>query len=483
MIAGVLLLALAAADAPREGGLEVDAGLGLATRRFISPPSVGEARVAPAAAFGVAARPWASLTTGHGLRIAVPMRYESTMAARLVERGPGLDGRRRVRSHRAGIAVDLLGALGPGRRTWLGAGVWGAYTPLTTIDLGVAEDYALGLAGARIALTAHLVPNRVDLRVSAGPGVALADRRAAAFAPAPAGLGILGTAALRVRIARNLWLTIDLTEQAVLWPGHAGVVDHAQTATGGFSLGLRSSQLRPRRPTPAPSPDEPEPPPTADRKPAPPLSGTTLGGAPFDLAALQGRVVVVDFWASWCGPCREAMPGLQAIADAHDPDAVVVVGVSVDDEEADARTFVEEIGVQFNIVVDADKQLAAAWDPPKMPTTFVIDHEGNIAATFAGHTPEGQARLWQLVDRLVADRPASAPAAAAGGDEASAAEADTAAEDGVTLEGGTAEQEDGHVEAAPAAGAEGAEGEVGGDEGGSGAPLPRDELKAGTDPK
>ena len=326
MIATALFVLLAAAPAPREGGLEVDAGVGLGTRRFVPAPSVGTSRLAPAAAFGVGARPWASLVTGHGLRIAVPLRYESTIRAHLLEDGPGLDRRRRARSHRAGIAVDFLGALGPQRRVWFGAGLWGAYTPLSTIDLGVTDDYALGLVGARAALTAALAPDRVLLRVTAGPGAALADRRALSLVPSPAGLGILGTAALRIRIARNLWFTVDLTEQAVLWPGTAGTVDHAQTVTGGLSLALSSSRARERRRPVAPPPKEPDPAPTADRRSAPPLTGTTLEGKPFDLAALKGRVVVIDFWASWCAPCRKAMPGLQEIADAHDPNALVVVG-------------------------------------------------------------------------------------------------------------------------------------------------------------
>jgi|GEM_PF-1056003 len=390
------------AEAAREGGLEVGVGVGLGTRRPLAPESVASTRLTPAAAGSIAARPWSILPVGHGLQISIPMRYESTIGARLIEQGPGLDRRRRGRSHRAGIGVEALGALGPGRRVWLGGGVWGAYTALSTIDLGVADGYGLGLVGARASFEASLVPNRLVIRAAAGSGAALADPRASSLVPSAIGLAVLGTAALRVRLTGGLWFSLDVTEQAVLWPGN-NVVDLGQTITGGLSLALSSK--RERRATSTDPIDVEQPEPTVEGPPAPPLVGTMLDGSTFDLASHQGRIVVVDFWASWCGPCREAMPGLQAMSDAHKPDALVVVGVSVDEQESDARAFVEEIGVDFSIVLDTEQTIAEVWEPPKMPTTFVIDREGNVVATFAGHTAESQARLRQLVKQLV-DAPA-----------------------------------------------------------------------------
>lgn len=404
MIATALVLAFAAppAEPAREGGLEVGVGVGLGTRRPLAPDSVASTRLTPAAAASIAARPFSILAVGHGLQLSIPMRYETTIAARLDEQGPGLERQRRGRSHRAGIGVEALAALGPGRRVWLGGGVWGAYTALSTIDLGVADGYALGLVGARASFEASLVPDRLVIRAAAGSGAALADPRASSLVPTAVGLGVLGTAALRIRLTGGLWFSLDLTEQAVVWPGSdSGVVDLGQTVTAGLSLGLSSK--RQRRATPLPDRDEAEPPePVVAGPPAPPLSGTMLDGSTFDLASHKGRVVVVDFWASWCGPCREAMPGLQAMTDAHAPQDLVVVGVSVDERESDARAFVEEIGVTFSIVLDGDQQIAEVWEPPKMPTTFVIDRDGNVAATFAGHTAESQARLRRLVDELVA---------------------------------------------------------------------------------
>ncbi|MBL4687930.1 MAG: TlpA family protein disulfide reductase, partial [Nannocystaceae bacterium] len=140
---------------------------------------------------------------------------------------------------------------------------------------------------------------------------------------------------------------------------------------------------------------------------APALTGSTLAGGTVDLAALRGQVVVVDFWASWCGPCRAAMPGLQALADEFAAAGVVVIGVSVDEQVEDAQDFAEAMQVTFPLVVDADHTLADAWQPPKMPTTYVIDADGMLVATFSGYSPGEHDTLRELVRRLATDNDAS----------------------------------------------------------------------------
>jgi cytochrome c biogenesis protein CcmG/thiol:disulfide interchange protein DsbE len=124
--------------------------------------------------------------------------------------------------------------------------------------------------------------------------------------------------------------------------------------------------------------------PTSAGQPAPVLTGVDVQGHPIDLAELTGKFVLVDFWASWCEPCQEAMPALDRLA-ADFGDQLVVIGVSVDDDPEHARAFVERLGVEFPIVHDEDHSIAARWAPPKMPTTFVIDPDGVIVDVHGGY--------------------------------------------------------------------------------------------------
>jgi peroxiredoxin len=106
-----------------------------------------------------------------------------------------------------------------------------------------------------------------------------------------------------------------------------------------------------------------------------------------DVAALRGRVVVVDFCASWCEPCRRSLPRLQALERRHRAAGVTVLAVSVDDSRADAERFVHETGVTFPVVHDATHGIAEAWSPAAMPTTVVIDRQGVVRSVLTGEQP------------------------------------------------------------------------------------------------
>ena len=110
----------------------------------------------------------------------------------------------------------------------------------------------------------------------------------------------------------------------------------------------------------------------------PSVNGTTADRAPTPLARIAaGRPMVVDFFASWCAPCRTSMPLLQAYADEHGS-GLVVVGVSVGEDAADVEPFVRELGVRYPIFLDRDFALADAVGAKRVPQLLVVDASGRI---------------------------------------------------------------------------------------------------------
>jgi thiol-disulfide isomerase/thioredoxin len=104
----------------------------------------------------------------------------------------------------------------------------------------------------------------------------------------------------------------------------------------------------------------------------------------FDLGQYAGKVVVLDFWASWCEPCRRSFPWLNAMHDKYGPDGLVIVGVNLDMERTDARRFLAEYPADFAIVYDENQALARAYEVVAMPSSYVIGRDGKLAARHMG---------------------------------------------------------------------------------------------------
>lgn len=131
--------------------------------------------------------------------------------------------------------------------------------------------------------------------------------------------------------------------------------------------------------------------PVADRMPAPVLRGETLDGSALDLAEYRGRVVVLNFWASWCAPCRAEAGNLVAVAEQTEADGVSFVGVNIKDDANAARAFERKQEVPYPSLHDqpgVSLTRFRAVVPQVPPTTLLVDREGRIAGRFIGGVTE-----------------------------------------------------------------------------------------------
>lgn len=111
------------------------------------------------------------------------------------------------------------------------------------------------------------------------------------------------------------------------------------------------------------------------RQTVPALQGADIAGRAWDLAELKGKVIVLNFWGTWCPPCVEEIPALQALHDTVDDD-VQVISVSVKDSASAVRRFVKSHQVTFPVLLDARGELASRWGLKSVPTTVLIDKQG-----------------------------------------------------------------------------------------------------------
>lgn len=135
--------------------------------------------------------------------------------------------------------------------------------------------------------------------------------------------------------------------------------------------------------------------------PAPALQATDLAGRRWDLAALQGRAVLVNFWATWCPPCLAELPSMQALADQHGPDRLVVLCVNVRESAAKVGRFVQTTGLRLPVLLDTDGAITKAWNVNVFPTSVLLAADGQPSRRIRGEVdwtgPQAQAWVTPLL--------------------------------------------------------------------------------------
>lgn len=126
----------------------------------------------------------------------------------------------------------------------------------------------------------------------------------------------------------------------------------------------------------------------------PDYSAMNLDGTKFDLASRRGKVVLLNVWATWCGPCRYEIPELQRIHDAYAPRGFEVVGVSVDESGIESvKQFIDEYEMRYPVALDPQGQLANLLQTSVLPTSVLVDREGRILWKKYGAILEGDQEL------------------------------------------------------------------------------------------
>ena len=142
----------------------------------------------------------------------------------------------------------------------------------------------------------------------------------------------------------------------------------------------------------------------AENRAAPDVRLQTEQGAPVQLAAFKGKVVLVDFWASWCVPCKTSFPALDAIYREYQPRGLEVLAVNLDEERRSADAFLSAHPHRMTVLFDPRGTAPVAFGVKGMPTSFVIDKTGAIRFTHMGYSGNVDHSYRQEIAQLLSER-------------------------------------------------------------------------------
>jgi thiol-disulfide isomerase/thioredoxin len=137
------------------------------------------------------------------------------------------------------------------------------------------------------------------------------------------------------------------------------------------------------------------------RKPVPSLEGTDLTGRVWRLADLRGKAVLINFWASWCEPCRAEMPTLQTLAQFYGPDQLVVLAVNFKESATAAQRHVQRSDLRLPVLLDPQGAIARQWGATVFPSTVLVGADGQVRGTVRGQMDWSGQEAAKLVEPLL----------------------------------------------------------------------------------
>jgi thiol-disulfide isomerase/thioredoxin len=135
------------------------------------------------------------------------------------------------------------------------------------------------------------------------------------------------------------------------------------------------------------------------------LAGNDVEGNAIDLKDLQGRVLVVNFWATWCEPCRDEMPSLQRLREKLDPGAFDVLTVNYGESRDKVSQFLGKEKLALPVLLDPQKEAAKEWGVGGLPMTFLVDARGRVRYSVFGERDWNAGESLALVEKLLAEAP------------------------------------------------------------------------------
>ncbi|MCC5793228.1 MAG: TlpA family protein disulfide reductase [Chromatiales bacterium] len=139
-------------------------------------------------------------------------------------------------------------------------------------------------------------------------------------------------------------------------------------------------------------------------EPAPDFTLQQRGGGEVTLSGLRGEVVMINFWATWCPPCRQEMPHLDQIYRRFGRMGFTLLGVNVEQNSRLADAFLRDVPVTFPILLDPEERVSRLYNVPAMPSTVVVDRQGAVRYVFHGYRPGDEAKYQDAVRSLVRER-------------------------------------------------------------------------------
>ena len=134
---------------------------------------------------------------------------------------------------------------------------------------------------------------------------------------------------------------------------------------------------------------------------APNFTLKSNSGKNIKLSELRGQVVLLNFWASWCGPCRQEMPLLEKLQQRYSALGFTVLGVNVEEDSSKAKTLLKDIPVSFPILFDTQNTVSEQYKVSAMPSTVMIDRNGNMRYLHKGYKPGDEAQYKKWVKQLI----------------------------------------------------------------------------------